>query len=173
MTILQLGISSLLVYLPAMIANMAPVFATKYNIIPWLNRPLDFGIQWKGARLLGAHKTIRGIIIAVCAGAITGSVEAAAMHQKISFGFFIGAVFGFGAMAGDAMKSFFKRRLRIASGVSWIPFDQIDFVIGATVAGIFFTPISIQIFIFAIFFIGCASYVVSYIGIALHIKKSL
>ena len=156
-----------------MIANMAPVFAAKYNVIPWLNRPLDFGTTLQGVRVLGTHKTIRGMLVAVCAGAVTGGIEAVVMHQKISFGFFIGAVFGFGAIAGDAVKSFYKRRLRIASGSSWIPFDQIDFVIGATIAGIFFIPISFPVFIFAIFFIGCASYVVSFIGIALHIKKSL
>lgn len=156
-----------------MIANMAPVVAAKYNLIPRLNRPLDLGMRLRGIRVLGSHKTIRGIVVAVFAGAITGGIEAAALHQKISFGFFIGAVLGFGAIAGDAIKSFFKRRLRVAPGSLWIPFDQIDFVIGATLAGIFFIPISIPIFIFSIFFIGCASYVVSYIGIALHFKKSL
>ncbi len=173
MSILQLSISSFLLYLPAMIANMAPVVAAKYNLIPRLNRPLDLGMRLRGIRVLGSHKTIRGIVVAVFAGAITGGIEAAALHQKISFGFFIGAVLGFGAIAGDAIKSFFKRRLRVAPGSLWIPFDQIDFVIGATLAGIFFIPISIPIFIFSIFFIGCASYVVSYIGIALHFKKSL
>jgi CDP-2,3-bis-(O-geranylgeranyl)-sn-glycerol synthase len=42
-----------------------------------------------------------------------------------------GLRFGFGAMAGDAAKSFFKRRLAIEPGRPWIPFDQLDFAIGA------------------------------------------
>jgi CDP-diglyceride synthetase len=34
-------------------------------------------------------------------------------------------------MTGDAVKSFFKRRLGITPGKSWFPFDQLDFVLGA------------------------------------------
>jgi hypothetical protein len=44
-----------------------------------------------------------------------------------------GLRFGFGAVAGDAAKSFFKRRLAIAPGSPWIPFDQLDFAVGALV----------------------------------------
>jgi CDP-2,3-bis-(O-geranylgeranyl)-sn-glycerol synthase len=32
---------------------------------------------------------------------------------------------------GDAIKSFFKRRLAIAPGATWLGFDQLDFVVGA------------------------------------------
>jgi CDP-2,3-bis-(O-geranylgeranyl)-sn-glycerol synthase len=38
---------------------------------------------------------------------------------------------GFGAMFGDLMKSFFKRRRNIKPGQSWAPFDQLDFIAGA------------------------------------------
>ena len=156
-----------------MIANMAPVIAAKWNVISWLNKPIDFGMHMKGARVFGSHKTIRGVVVATGAGAGTGIVQAMVMHQEILFGFLIGAVLGFGAIAGDAVKSFFKRRLRIASGQMWIPFDQIDFVIGATIAGMFFIHISLQHFITAVIFIGAASYLVSFIGVALHFKKTL
>ena len=36
-----------------------------------------------------------------------------------------------GALLGDLVKSFFKRRLKIARGESWPIADQLDFVIGA------------------------------------------
>jgi CDP-2,3-bis-(O-geranylgeranyl)-sn-glycerol synthase len=36
-------------------------------------------------------------------------------------------------MAGDAVKSFLKRRAGIRPGRPWIPFDQIDFVVGELV----------------------------------------
>ena len=45
----------------------------------------------------------------------------------------LGLRFGIGAMAGDAVKSFFKRRADVPSGERWFPFDQIDFVVGALV----------------------------------------
>ena len=40
---------------------------------------------------------------------------------------------GSGALVGDLIKSFFKRRLGIEPGDRFIPFDQTDFVIGALV----------------------------------------
>jgi len=43
----------------------------------------------------------------------------------------LGVRFGIGAMAGDAVKSFFKRRVGIRPGQPWIPFDQLDFIVGA------------------------------------------
>jgi CDP-2,3-bis-(O-geranylgeranyl)-sn-glycerol synthase len=43
----------------------------------------------------------------------------------------LGLRFGVGAMAGDSAKSFAKRRLGIAPGDPWIPWDQVDFALGA------------------------------------------
>jgi CDP-2,3-bis-(O-geranylgeranyl)-sn-glycerol synthase len=43
----------------------------------------------------------------------------------------LGLRFGVGAMAGDAVKSFVKRRVGIAPGRPFVPWDQIDFVLGA------------------------------------------
>jgi CDP-2,3-bis-(O-geranylgeranyl)-sn-glycerol synthase len=45
----------------------------------------------------------------------------------------LGLRFGLGAMAGDSAKSFVKRQLGIAPGSPWVPFDQLDFVLGALV----------------------------------------
>ena len=45
----------------------------------------------------------------------------------------IGILFGFGAIFGDLMESFVKRRLDYGPGKSFIPFDQIDFVLGALI----------------------------------------
>jgi CDP-2,3-bis-(O-geranylgeranyl)-sn-glycerol synthase len=56
-----------------------------------------------------------------------GAAVAVEPGRWLSLGFLL----GLGAMAGDAAKSFFKRRLGIAPGHPWIPFDQIDFQIGA------------------------------------------
>jgi len=40
---------------------------------------------------------------------------------------------GAGALVGDLIKSFFKRKLKIDEGNAWFPFDQIDWIIGAYV----------------------------------------
>ncbi len=162
-----------LLYLPAMIANMAPVIAAHFNLFSALNRALDFGMHYKGRALLGSHKTFRGLFVAIVVGACTGGAQAYVMHGDMLFGFFLGALMGFGAMAGDAIKSFFKRRMRIAPGSSWIPFDQIDFILGATLAAMLVIKIPLEVVLVAIIFIGVVSYVVSSIGFALHFKKTL
>lgn len=166
-----------LLYAPAMAANMAPVFATKYNLFMWLNRAVDMGIQFRGKRLLGENKTLRGFFV----GALSAMIVAALIsffvdakpYDSFTTAITYGVATGLGALVGDSIKSFFKRRVGIKSGELWIPFDQIDFVIGATIVGIFFVPISFTIFFSAIICIGLLSYVVSKIGFALHIKKNL
>ena len=45
---------------------------------------------------------------------------------------------GLGALIGDLIKSFFKRRLGLKPGARFVPFDQTDFVVGAL---IFIMPI--------------------------------
>ena len=40
---------------------------------------------------------------------------------------------GFGALFGDALKSFFKRQIGIRPGHSWMPFDQVDWIVGAVI----------------------------------------
>ena len=42
-------------------------------------------------------------------------------------------LFGGGALFGDAFESAIKRRLGKKEGVAWVPFDQVDFVLGALV----------------------------------------
>jgi CDP-2,3-bis-(O-geranylgeranyl)-sn-glycerol synthase len=48
-------------------------------------------------------------------------------QYTVLFGFLL----GFGALFGDLIESFFKRRLNIKPGKPFIPFDQLDLAIGA------------------------------------------
>ena len=48
-----------------------------------------------------------------------------------------GVLLGFGEGLGDAIKSFFKRRLNIASSMPFFPFDQFSFL-GALILGSFY-----------------------------------
>ncbi len=177
MELLQLILDVAVVYAPAMAANMAPVFASRYNLIPWLNKPIDFGMYMGGTRLLGETKTMRGLVCAAGVGACVGALESFVVSTEPFNSFFFATAFGcatgVGAIVGDSVKSFFKRRRNISSGSSWIPFDQIDFVIGATAVGLFFIPIPFVVAAFAIATVGFASYIVSVIGVALHIKEKV
>jgi len=110
---------------PAYAANMAPPFVRYWR--GW-NRPIS-------RRWLGAHKTVLGFALGVLAAVTTTFIQSriawdgalvAAGHWAA-----LGLRFGVGAMIGDIAKSFAKRRAGVAPGDRWIPWDQVDFVLGA------------------------------------------
>ncbi len=125
-------------FFPAGIANMA---ASLSRFVPVLDRPVDFGATWRGKRIFGSHKTWRGIIFGSAAGVIFfytqkllyqfDTVSEISILNYSEASWLIGLLLGFGAVAGDAIRSFFKRRVNIEPGGPWIPFDQIDYSLGA------------------------------------------
>jgi CDP-2,3-bis-(O-geranylgeranyl)-sn-glycerol synthase len=118
-----------LVYLmfPAYAANMAPPFLRFW---PGWNRPIS-------RTLLGDHKTVVGFVLGVLVGILVAYLQSLIDWSESpvtpSNWLAIGVAEGFGAMAGDSIKSFVKRRAGIPPGNSWIPADQLDFVVGALV----------------------------------------
>lgn len=111
---------------PAYAANMAPPLLLFWH--GW-NRPLH-------ARLLGTHKTVLGVFVGVAAALLVSALQArvqlpCARLDYGRWGLLPGLAMGLGALGGDALKSFFKRRLGIAAGQPWPPFDQLDFVAGS------------------------------------------
>jgi len=117
--------------IPAYLANMAPPF-TKH--IKW-NLPMDFGLSIGGVRIFGDHKTWKGFIAGVAVAVISGFVLEALYWPFEFSAVYWSALVGAGALLGDAVKSFFKRRANIKPGKSWIPFDQIDYTVGALALG--------------------------------------
>jgi len=137
MGLFTLILQSFYFFLPAYVANMAPVLFRR--TIPSLAIPIDNNTTWRGKPILGKNKTWNGVVVAILFGYLVFLVQSslhAAGFQVLSLAdyallpWWTGALMGFGAIAGDAVKSFFKRRVDVASGKPWIPFDQIDFVIG-------------------------------------------
>jgi CDP-2,3-bis-(O-geranylgeranyl)-sn-glycerol synthase len=119
---------------------MCPVIFEK------LHFPLGAPINEK---LFGSHKTWRGFyagyIGALAAlflqsylyenGIVAGTIAPISPilnYSEINI-FLYAVLFGIGALAGDLIKSFFKRKRGIAPGGSWFPFDQLDFVFGALI----------------------------------------
>jgi CDP-2,3-bis-(O-geranylgeranyl)-sn-glycerol synthase len=125
--------------LPGLLSNLMPPLVKR---VPFLDSPLDLGLKWHGKELLGSHKTFRGFFFGVLVAIIivfaqkilfenyawfqTASLLDYSQHSFLLVGFLM----GFGALFGDAVKSALKRRLDIKPGRPWIPFDQMDFVIG-------------------------------------------
>jgi len=138
---------SLFYFLPVGIANGTPVIVSKIPFLRKLNCPLDFNKSFRGKRILGDHKTIRGLVSGVCMAIITLALEqqlyihsgylkdiSLVDYQNLNILAF-GTLCGLGAIIGDSVKSFFKRRVNIKPGSAWVPFDQIDYIVG----GILFT----------------------------------
>jgi CDP-2,3-bis-(O-geranylgeranyl)-sn-glycerol synthase len=87
--------------------------------------PLDFGLRVRGRRVLGANKTLRGFVVMVpavaAAFALLGSTAPASLgvwDLPVQSFAALGAVAGFGFMAGELPNSFVKRQLDIAPGAA-------------------------------------------------------
>ena len=134
---------ALFFFLPAGLANAAPVFANKIPNSDWLAKPLDFGKKLRGRRVFGEHKTFRGLIAGIVMAEIVIIIQFflyknSAWVRDISLHvdyehtnvLLLGLLFAVGALGFDAIKSFFKRQIGVKPGGTWFPFDQIDYIIG-------------------------------------------
>jgi CDP-2,3-bis-(O-geranylgeranyl)-sn-glycerol synthase len=133
-------LKALWLLLPAGFSNMSPILAAR--VFPKWNTPIDLGKYWRGKMIFGSHKTYRGLLSGTVVGTLVfaiqqwlfksnGMVRDLSSFDYLSVSVFFGTWMGFGALMGDLIKSFFKRRFEIAPGKSWTPFDQIDWVIGS------------------------------------------
>jgi len=107
--------------------------------------PVDLGRQWHGKEIFGENKTWRGLIVGVLAGVIVAGIQALLFfnteffrdnsiidYGKVNF-ILVGSLMGGGALAGDLVKSFIKRRLDKPSGKPWFPWDQLDWIAGSII----------------------------------------
>ena len=146
--------------LPAVTANQLPIFAKYFNILPSLARPIDGGRLYRdGKPLFGKNKTYRGFIVACIGGIIVAIIQwklllifpwlrrIHVVNIKEEYVPLFGFLAGFGAMTGDLIKSFFKRRAGVDPGKPWMPFDQIDAAIGFLVftSPLFVPPVTLVV----------------------------
>jgi CDP-2,3-bis-(O-geranylgeranyl)-sn-glycerol synthase len=146
----EIILQALWLILPAYIANA-------FAVIVGGGTPIDFGKTWKdGKRILGDGKTWRGLFSGAFIGMTAGfGLSVAAKYIAMSdyaylnlndfegFPLMIPLIFSlcFGALLGDIVESFFKRRIGKKRGEDWIVFDQLDFIVGALVFCLFISLI--------------------------------
>lgn len=170
MDAIEIIILSLLFILPAYVANSsAALFGGGLAI--------DFGKTLGGKRILGDGKTWRGLLLGVFFGTAAGNIEGYfLMGTQYAFGnlgfcTLLGLLLSFGALAGDLVKSFIKRRMGIERGKSWPIVDQLDFVAGAIVFGsILYLP-PLEMLAFLIFLTPIMHLFLNYLGYKLKCKK--
>jgi len=83
----------------------------------------------------------------------------------------LGILFGVGALGGDAIESFFKRQRGVPPGRGWFPFDQLDYIIGASLATMPFVALSVLQYGLLIVLWLVVHLVASYVGWLLHLKE--
>jgi CDP-2,3-bis-(O-geranylgeranyl)-sn-glycerol synthase len=125
----------LFVFLPAFVANAAPVVAKNLPGLQSLNRPIY-------ATYMGKNKTWRGFLSGLIAAVATamllhtiGSLPyvgfVALHHYSLAVSAFAGFLLGCGAIGGDMAESWVKRRLGIKPGNALPYWDGVDYVLGA------------------------------------------
>jgi CDP-2,3-bis-(O-geranylgeranyl)-sn-glycerol synthase len=167
-------------FVPAYLANMSPVLVQ--GRFRRLATPIDGGRTCRGRRLLGDHKTWRGLLAGIAVGTAvyelqrllhaTGAGAGLAQLDYAGHPILPGLLMGLGTGVGDAVKSFFKRRADIAPGASWPVFDQLDFFVGAYVflAAVYVPPLLPTLACLPIVLAG--SVAVTVIGWALGLKEA-
>jgi hypothetical protein len=120
-----------------------------------LMMPLDGGLRFRGRRVFGENKTVRGFLVMVPAASLAFAALAAALSVSsqdaiaelwplsiASYGA-LGAWAGLGFMVGELPNSFVKRQLDIAPGsaprgwaaaVICFVVDRLDSILGALIA---------------------------------------
>ncbi len=121
-------LSILLVIVPAYTANgMALLLGG--------GKPLDGGRRLPdGKRILGDGKTVRGTFLGILLGVLAAlilSLVSSIIYGDVPFEgcLLVGAAASVGAVGGDLLGSFTKRRFNVPSGYP-VPFlDQLDFIV--------------------------------------------
>lgn len=171
-------------FLPAGAANVTPILVANWRVTRRYNWPIDGGRTFQGKPLLGSHKTWRGLLSGTFVAVLVVWLQQWLVTQEIvSFtvlpaeylttpAIVLGCLLGFGALAGDALESFFKRRMSIKSGQSWFPFDQIDYIVGAAVLSALAVPLPAILYAWAVVVWLGMHIVFTYIGYVLRLKDS-
>jgi CDP-2,3-bis-(O-geranylgeranyl)-sn-glycerol synthase len=108
--------------------------------------PIDAGRTFSdGRRIFGDGKTWRGLIVGVLAGVLAGmlQIEAAGLYDPgwlPRLAILPVCLLAAGALLGDLVKSFFKRRFGKERGAKWPVADQYDLVAGAFLLLLVFDP---------------------------------
>ena len=125
--------SALLFIGPAYFANATP-------LVLGGGAPLDGGRSLADDRpIFGPHKTVRGVIAGIFVGTLIGLAESVVDSRLAIAGFMI----ALGAVLGDLLGAFVKRRLNIEPGKAFPILDQLDFILGSVVLGYAFFQVGL------------------------------
>ena len=142
---------------PALIANAsAVIFKGIY--------PIDFEKKFIDSEpIFGKNKTIGGFI----GGGATGFLVGVLINKDMV----LSAALSFGALLGDLMGAFIKRRLKIKPGQPFPLLDQYDFVFGAIIFSYPISQLDTYAIIAFLFTVPLIHLFTNVIGYMLNLKK--
>ncbi len=138
-----LVLQSLWLIFPAYVANASPVVIRG-------KAPLDFGKKLGKYRVLGDGKTFEGTIGGIAFGTLAGVVQIYALEffpNMPEHSTLLIMALSTGAIIGDIIGAFIKRRLGIARGEPAIILDQLDFLIMALLFASFIVNLDVSMVI--------------------------
>ncbi len=162
----------LLFFSPAFLANATPVLAMHIPGLKHWNTPVS-------EKIFGKNKTIRGFVSGIFVAIITGGILFFLGQKFLFFWHFLswgqmlilGFLMGCGALLGDALESFIKRRMGKKPGSSWPFWDGIDYLVGALIFTLpYFVP-SVPEIIFLLLFSPTISLITNTMAYFLGLKK--
>ncbi|MCZ2846220.1 MAG: CDP-archaeol synthase, partial [Candidatus Bathyarchaeota archaeon] len=139
--------------------------------------------QLEGYPVLGDHKTWRGIIAGITMGMSVTYIQrwlyqcsffeenSLIAYDKINI-FIFGFLLSLGTVFGDLFFAFLKRRQNLPPGAPWIPFDQINYVVGAFVLLTPYLTIDIIYWTTILLITFLLHLVINYIGYRLGISRA-
>lgn len=138
-SLLSIIIATIWLMLPAYLSNPAASVGIHFT---GKGFPIDFGKCYGKQRILGDGKTYQGFLFGIIFGIIVGLIQLC-LAQTLNmpqFNPIIILTLPIGALLGDMIASFVKRRINIDRGASFPLIDQLDFVFGAWALTYLFEP---------------------------------
>lgn len=178
----DLILQALYFMLPAYVANMVPVFFSHWKMGRVMDSPVDLGQKFRGKRIFGTNKTVKGFLFGTVFGVLI-CVSQFGLSELgwtsglniINYTFYnsvlIGALLGFGALAGDVVESFLKRQIGIAPGRAFPVFDQMDFIVGSLVFVSIVVDLPFDILITILILSPVLPFIANIVAYFLKIKK--
>lgn len=181
MDLLSFVIACFYFYLPAALANSGATIGKFVPFFKDIKFPIDFGLSFRGKRLIGDHKVFGSFLFGIIFGSLIGLIKYLLLDKymkpylllDLSLGenMALYILMSTSALLGDTLKSVLKRLFGIAPHKAWVPFDEIDHSsVSLLVASIFY-PISLKIILLTVtiyFFLHILSNLVAF---GLKIKK--
>ncbi len=162
---------------------ISPYTANAFPPLAKGKRAIDFGKNFfDGKRLFGDGKTWEGLFAGILGGTLCGTIawffypflNEIAQSHNFSLPYispFTAFIISLGALIGDIAGSFIKRRLGMKRGAPAPGLDQLDFIFGAYAFGMFFTDVSLEMFLWTLLITPLIHRLANILGYLAKLKK--